>query len=88
LKTPIVVSKKLDCRGQFEPLPMLALRTALHTRPEGHIIELVSDDPAAPNDFAAWCKFTGHELVDTYSKEKDFSFFIRRKMTHRKNKLR
>ncbi|MDQ7052523.1 MAG: sulfurtransferase TusA family protein [candidate division KSB1 bacterium] len=73
----IVVSRRLDCLGQMEPMPLLQLRAALETMVAGQILELIWDDPCAPADVAAWCRVTGHELIDVYDRGDQVSFFIR-----------
>ncbi len=53
----------LDCRGQLCPLPIIELGKAFgRTRP-GQELTLISDDPAAASDVAAWCRLRGQLLV-------------------------
>ncbi len=75
---PIVVTKRLDCIGQMEPMPFLHLRKALLSIPPGHVVEMLWDDPAGPADVAAWCRSTGHELIEMYRRDEIVSFYIRR----------
>ncbi|RMD95253.1 MAG: sulfurtransferase TusA family protein [Calditrichaeota bacterium] len=77
----IVVSKKLDCLGQLEPLPFLALRKALMSIPEGHVVEIIWDDPSGPMDIPAWCRATGHELLEIYDQGDSLSYYIQKKFT-------
>ncbi len=72
-----VVSKRVDCRDLYDPLPLLAVRKALALLRPGQILELLSNDPAAPNDFKAWCSMTGHELLEICDNIDHYGILIR-----------
>ncbi len=55
----------LDYTGLLCPLPVLRARKALKGFPQGAHVIVLSDDPAAPKDFAAFCEVTGHVLLET-----------------------
>jgi tRNA 2-thiouridine synthesizing protein A len=55
----------LDCTGMLCPLPIIELAREFGALPVGVELELISDDPAAATDVAAWCRMTGQELVQT-----------------------
>jgi tRNA 2-thiouridine synthesizing protein A len=55
--------KTLDVKGLVCPLPVLKARKALSTLPKGATLEVLSDDPQAPADFAAFAESTGNTLV-------------------------
>lgn len=40
-----------------------AVRTAMRELTSGQVLELRTDDPAAPDGLAAWCRLTGNELL-------------------------
>jgi tRNA 2-thiouridine synthesizing protein A len=73
-----VISMRVDCRGMIEPMAVLALRRAIDALPVGHVLELISSDPAAPMEFPAWCRCTGHEIVEMYTRDDQFCFYIRK----------
>lgn len=75
----IIISKRVDCREMFGPLQVVALRRAINVLPVGHVLELISSDPNALSDFPAWCRCTGHEMVDIYQRENEYSFYIRKR---------
>jgi tRNA 2-thiouridine synthesizing protein A len=54
----------VDATGLRCPLPVIRLATAARDCPPGHVILLLSTDPAAGPDVAAWCRMRGHALVD------------------------
>lgn len=53
----------LDARGLQCPLPVLRANKMLKSLPAGAVLEILATDPAALNDFASFCKTTGHVLV-------------------------
>ncbi|HEY8533094.1 MAG TPA: sulfurtransferase TusA family protein [Micromonospora sp.] len=53
----------LDCRGQRCPLPVIALARRLPQLPEGAVLRVLADDPAAAVDIPAWCRMRGQEFV-------------------------
>jgi TusA-related sulfurtransferase len=42
------------------------------------VLELISCDPHAPADFPAWCRCTGHEMLEVHRRENEYSFYIRK----------
>ena len=53
----------VDATGLRCPLPVIRLATAARDCPPGHVIMLLSTDPAAGPDVAAWCRMRGHTLL-------------------------
>ncbi|CAB4756503.1 unannotated protein [freshwater metagenome] len=53
----------LDERGKRCPLPVIALMRAAQQAPSGHVIAVLSDDPAALYDIPAWCRLKGHAYL-------------------------
>lgn len=43
---------------------VLALRIRLNALAAGSVLEVTATDPAAPLDLPAWCRLTGHRLVE------------------------
>jgi tRNA 2-thiouridine synthesizing protein A len=61
---PHMPDKTLDLKGLACPLPVLKTKKALAELPKGAILEVLSDDPGAPADFAAFAESTGNTLVE------------------------
>jgi tRNA 2-thiouridine synthesizing protein A len=57
------VTLVLDCRGQRCPLPVIVLARRIADVTPGELVRVDADDPAAPNDIAAWCRMRGHTFV-------------------------
>ena len=50
----------VDCLGQPCPVPVIELARAIAGVPVGSDVIVLSDDPAAGPDIAAWCRMRGH----------------------------
>ncbi len=71
-------SRTLDARGILCPLPVLKARKALKDLEPGEILQILATDPGAVKDFAAFCRTTGHALVESTEVEGVFRFAIRK----------
>ena len=77
--------KELDARGLNCPLPILRCKKALADLQGGQILKIVATDPGSVKDFLAFCKQTGHELVNFEERDvqpkKEFIFHMRKRST-------
>ncbi len=55
----------LDCTGLQCPGPMMRLKDALTELAGGDLVEISASDPGFARDLTAWCRSTGHELVES-----------------------
>lgn len=53
----------IDLSGLNCPLPILRTKKTLATMASGDVLEVIATDPAAPGDFEAFCRQTGHVLL-------------------------
>jgi tRNA 2-thiouridine synthesizing protein A len=68
----------LDAKGLNCPLPILKAKKALGTLAAGATLEVLATDPGAVADFAAFCRTTGNEMVESGQDGKVFRFVIRK----------
>jgi tRNA 2-thiouridine synthesizing protein A len=68
----------LDARGLNCPMPILKARKTLKDVPLGGLLRILATDPGAPEDFAAFCRTTGHELVESNQDGAIFDILIKR----------
>jgi tRNA 2-thiouridine synthesizing protein A len=68
----------LDAKGLNCPLPILRAKKALKAVPVGGTLEVLATDPGAVKDFEAFCRATGHQLLNWKEDNKVFSFMIKR----------
>lgn len=69
---------QLDTQGLNCPLPILKTKRSMKDVPLGGTIEILATDPAADADFQAFCRTTGHEMVESGCKGGVYWFLIRR----------
>jgi tRNA 2-thiouridine synthesizing protein A len=68
----------LDTKGLNCPLPILKTKKSMKDVPLGGTIEILATDPAADADFQAFCRSTGHELIESTRDGEVLRFVIRR----------
>ena len=73
------IAALVDARGLSCPMPIVRTAQAIRVLPAGSVVEVLATDPGSQKDFLAWCRSTGHELVEQTSNGAVFRFVIRRK---------
>lgn len=73
------VDKELDARGLNCPLPILRAKKALAEMQAGQVLRIVATDPGSVKDFQAFCKQTGHTLLEQSEAEKVYTFLMKHK---------
>ena len=68
----------LDTRGLNCPLPVLRARKAMQKLAPGSLVRVLATDPGTVKDFKAFCRATGHELVESQELDGEFRFVIRK----------
>lgn len=69
---------QLDTSGLLCPLPVLKARKRLSSMPQGALLRVLADDPAARIDFPHFCHEQGHELLSTDEHGRTLEFVIRK----------
>jgi len=69
------IDKKIDLSGLNCPLPILRTKKILAELESGKVLEVIATDPAAPKDFEAFCRQTGHRLLNSSIGE-DGKFYL------------
>jgi tRNA 2-thiouridine synthesizing protein A len=72
--------KELDARGLNCPLPILRCKKSLAELQPGQILKVVATDPGSVKDFQAFCKQTGHELLEQAAGNGEFVFFMKKRI--------
>lgn len=68
-----------DATGLLCPLPVLRANRKLRELPVGGLLTVRATDPAAEQDFPAFCKQTGHELIEVRRDGEVLVFVIRKR---------
>jgi tRNA 2-thiouridine synthesizing protein A len=75
----VPVAAELDATGLICPLPVLRANRALRPLPPGALLVVRATDPAAREDFPAFCRQTGHELVSLSEEGPVLVFTLRKR---------
>ena len=67
-----------DATGLLCPLPVLRANRKMRELDAGGLLTVRATDPAAEQDFPAYCRQTGHELVSA-GRDGDVLVFVIRK---------
>lgn len=73
-----MADQTLDTTGLSCPLPILKAKKALAALSTGATLEIIATDPGAEEDFDAFCRTTGHALVETSKTGGVYRFVIRK----------
>lgn len=57
------ITDQIDARGLNCPLPVLKAQKRLKSMTPGTSLEILADDPKAPEDFREFAQSSGHELL-------------------------
>jgi tRNA 2-thiouridine synthesizing protein A len=71
--------KELDARGLNCPLPILRTKKALAEMASGQVLRVVATDPGAVQDFHAFARQTGNELLSFAENNEEFEFYFKRR---------
>ncbi len=71
--------RELDARGLECPLPILRTKKLLNEMTGGQVLRVVATDPGSVRDFQAFCRQTGHELLESSRSGPEFVFVLRKK---------
>jgi len=69
----------LDATDLRCPLPVLRARKMLKSLPGGALMNVLATDAAAPKDFEAFCRETGHTLIKIEQDGEVFTIRLRKK---------
>jgi tRNA 2-thiouridine synthesizing protein A len=70
--------KTVDAKGLSCPMPIIRLSQAMADMAIGQVIKVVATDQSFVPDIAAWCRKTGHELVDLKEGEEEIVALIKK----------
>ena len=68
----------LDTKGMNCPLPILKTKKAISMIAEGESLEIFATDPAAVQDFQAFARSMGNELVEWNEEDGVFRFLLKK----------
>jgi tRNA 2-thiouridine synthesizing protein A len=71
--------RELDARGLECPLPILRTKKLLNEMAASQVLRVVATDPGSVRDFHAFCRQTGHVLLQSTQSGTEFVFVLRKK---------
>lgn len=71
--------KEVDARNLNCPLPILRCKKALNELSAEQVLKIMATDPGSKKDFDAFCRQTGHSLLEMQETEGVFTFWIRKR---------
>ncbi|MDD3608674.1 MAG: sulfurtransferase TusA family protein [Halothiobacillaceae bacterium] len=73
------VPLELDVRGLSCPMPLLRARKALAGLGAGALLRVRVSDPQAPADFEAYCRDSGHQLLEVQAEAGEWILLLSRR---------
>lgn len=74
-----MIEQTLDVTGLKCPLPILRAKKALAQLQTDDILTVLATDASAPDDFAAFCRQTGHQLLQSSAQDGVFTLVVKHK---------
>ena len=71
--------KECDARNLNCPLPILRCKKSLSEIEPAQTLKIIATDPGSVKDFQAFCKQTGHELLQLDEADSEFTFYIKKR---------
>ena len=68
----------LDASGLNCPLPILKARKQLNALESGEVLYIVATDSGSVKDFDAFCKQTGHSLLESNEDQGKYHYYIQK----------
>ena len=69
-------NQKLDACGLNCPLPILKAKKQLNSLETGEVLFIVATDSGSVKDFDAFCKQTGHNLLESSEADGKYHYYI------------
>jgi len=74
----INVDKEMDLKGLPCPMPVVKVSKGIKEIEIGQILKATSTDPGSLNDFPAWARTSGNEILNTEQDGDEITFYIKR----------
>lgn len=71
-------NEKLDASGLNCPLPILKAKKQLNGLDSGQVLYIVATDSGSVKDFDAFCKQTGHSLLESTEADGKYHYYIQK----------
>ena len=72
------MEQELDTKGMNCPLPILKAKKAMNELSIGHTLKIFATDPGSVEDFQAFCRTGGHELVESSEADGVYTYVLKK----------
>ncbi len=76
--TEPIPDETLDVRGECCPYPLILTKKKVEQLKSGEILEVIADDPVAPQNIDSWAKKSGNKLLSVKQEGKIFKILVKR----------
>ncbi len=73
-----IYEMSMDLKGLPCPMPVVKVSKEIMDVEVGQVSEAITTDPGALDDFPAWAKTTGNEILDTVQDAGEIKFYTKR----------
>ncbi len=74
----IIPDETLDVRGECCPYPLILTKKRVDQLKTGEVLQIIADDPVAPQNIDAWAKKSGNKLLEVRQEGNIYKVFVRR----------
>lgn len=74
----IPFNRELDVRGKSCPLPIISAKKAMDTLSLGEILKVITSDQGSVNDFQAFARQSGADLLAWRQEAGEFFFYLKK----------
>jgi tRNA 2-thiouridine synthesizing protein A len=71
--------KEVDAKNLNCPLPILRCKKGLNELQANQVLKITATDPGSVKDIEAFCKQTGHKLLQMDQQENVLTFYIKKR---------
>lgn len=68
----------VDARGLRCPEPLMVVRNRMMDMSSGQVVKILATDPSTSWDFANFCRFLNHELLQEEQSDDLYTYWIRK----------
>jgi len=70
--------KVIDVRGRCCPIPIIEAKRAMGHCVPGSSVRILATDVGFPKDLEAFCRQTGHQIIESDSMGGEYSYLVQR----------
>ncbi|MBE0521521.1 MAG: sulfurtransferase TusA family protein [Candidatus Methanoperedenaceae archaeon] len=74
----IIPDETLDVRGECCPYPLILTKKQVEKLKTGEILEIIANDPVAPQNINAWVKKSGDKLLAVEQDGKIYKIYVQK----------